>query len=58
MFLGFDQSALLTSFLLTLGLLFFFRWVFVERFSERESRNFALIAAVTSGVITYGALSS
>ena len=56
MFSGFDQSALLASFLLTLGLFFFFRWVFVERYSEGVSRNYALIAAVISGVITYGAL--
>ena len=58
MFSGFDQSALLASFLLTAGLFFFFRWVFVERFSEEVSRSYALIAAVISGVITYGALTS
>ena len=58
MFSGFDQSALMASFLLTLGLFFFFRWVFVERYSEGVSRNYALIAAVISGVITYGALTT
>jgi len=58
MFSAFDQSALLASFLLTSGLFFFFRWVFVERYSEGVSRNYALIAAVISGVITYGALTS
>ena len=58
MFLGFDQSALLASFLLTSGLFFFFRWIFIERFSEVVSRNYAFIAAVISGVITYGALTS
>ena len=58
MFSGFDQSALLASLILTSGLFFFFRWVFVERFSEGVSRNYALIAAVISGVITYGALTS
>ena len=58
MFSGFDQSALLASFLFTSGLFIFFRWVFVERYSEEEARNYALIAAVISGVITYGALTS
>ena len=58
MFSGFDQSGFLDSFLLTSGFFFFLRWVFVVRLSEGVSRNYALIAAVISGVITYGALTS
>ena len=57
MFSGFDQSALLASFLLTSGL-FFSSDGCLSNASVKESRNYALIAAVISGVITYGALIS
>ena len=34
---------------------FFFRWVFVERYSSEEAKNYAILIAFVCAVITWGA---
>ena len=37
-------------------LFYFFRWVFVERYTADVARNYAIISAFICGLITFGAL--
>ena len=53
-----DNSAYILTGLLVFVLFFLFRWVFKERYSEEESRNFAIVASFICGVITFGALAN
>ncbi len=39
-----------------LFLFYFFRWVFMERYTANEARNYAIISAFICGLITFGAL--
>jgi len=49
-------SALFASGLFGFVLFFFFRWVFIEKYSPEQSRNYAIITAFICAVITYGTL--
>ncbi len=39
-----------------LFLFYFFRWVFVERYTADVARNYAIISAFICGFITFGAM--
>ena len=37
-------------------LFYFFRWVFLERYTADVARNYAIVSAFICGLITFGAL--
>lgn len=50
-------SPLFASALFGVAMFFFFRWVFVERYSAEEAKNYAILIAFVCAVITWGAFS-
>ena len=48
-------SPLFASALFGVAMFFFFRWVFVERYSAEEAKNYAILIAFVCAVITWGA---
>ena len=48
-------SPLFASALFGVAMFFFFRWVFVERYSGEEAKNYAILIAFVCAVITWGA---
>ena len=48
-------TPLLLSALFAFGLFYFFRWVFIERYSAEISHIYAAVTAFACGLITYGA---
>ena len=48
-------SPLFASALFGVAMFFFFRWVFVERYSAEEAKNYAILIAFVCAIITWGA---
>ena len=48
-------SPLFASALFGVAMFFFFQWVFVERYSAEEAKNYAILIAFVCAVITWGA---
>jgi hypothetical protein len=50
-------SPLFASALFGVAMFFFFRWVFLERCSDVEAKNYAIFIAFICAAITWGAFS-
>ena len=50
-------SPLFSSALFGLAMFYFFRWVFIERYSAEEAKNYAILVAFVCAAITYGTVS-
>ena len=48
-------SPLFASALFGVAMFFFFRWVFIERYSNEDAKNYAILTAFVCAVITWGA---
>ena len=50
-------SPLFSSALFGLAMFYFFRWVFMERYTTEEAKNYAILVAFVCAAITYGTVS-